>query len=67
MARDTVRYGHVCDSIYICFADTKIGTRRVHVSAKKLDSHFVFSWKELNNEDDMGQLQYFITYNIIAK
>jgi hypothetical protein len=46
----------------------KIGTRRVHVSAKKLDSHFVFSWKELNNEDDMGQLQYFITYyNIIAK
>ena len=26
----------------------KIGTQRVHVSAKKLDSHFVF-------EDDMGQ------------
>ena len=24
---------YVCDSIYICFADTKIGTRRVHVSA----------------------------------
>jgi hypothetical protein len=34
----------------------KIGTRRVHVSAKKLDSHFVFSWKELNKENDMGQL-----------
>jgi hypothetical protein len=36
-------------------ANTKIGTRRVHVSAKKLDSHSVFSWKEMNNEDDMGQ------------
>jgi hypothetical protein len=30
----------------------KIGTRRVHVSAKKLDSHFVFSWKELNNNNN---------------
>ena len=40
MARDTVRYGtvrygHVCDSIYICFADTKIGTLGVHVSAQR--------------------------------
>jgi hypothetical protein len=49
----------VYSSLYIYI---KIGTWRVHVSAKKLDSHFVFSWKELNNEDDMGQLKYFITY-----
>jgi hypothetical protein len=34
----------------------------VHVFAKKLDSHFVLFLKGLNNEDDMGQFKYFITY-----
>jgi hypothetical protein len=29
---------------FFCLAFTKIGTRRVHVSAKKSDSHFVFKY-----------------------
>ena len=50
------------DNIHKATTTKKIGTRRVHVFAKKLDSHFVLFLKELNNEDDMGQFKYFITY-----